>query len=71
MKNLATHFIPKCIISGPVPKCIISGSTILLLTALLSPTAWGQFSAGNLVGLQIGDGSGALAGSSTPVFLKQ
>jgi hypothetical protein len=50
-------------------------ATILLLlvaTSLLATgTLAGEFTKGNLVVLQIGDGSGALTGAAAPVFLRQ
>lgn len=42
-----------------------------LFTALLTMNAWAQFTKGNLVVVQMGDGSAALTSSSTPVFVKE
>jgi hypothetical protein len=46
--------------------------SIIVLAFLIAGTpAWGQFTAGNLVALQIGDSSAALTGASTAIFLKE
>ena len=45
--------------------------SMLVLVLLISGNSWGQFTNGNIVVLQVGDGSTALSASSTAAFLKE
>ncbi len=44
---------------------------VVAALCVLAVSAWGQFTAGNLVVLRVGDGSGALTNASTAVFLDE
>ena len=54
--------------SSTFNRLLIAAVVMLLMTATI---AWGQFTGGNVVVLQIGDGITPLSSNSAPVFLKE